>query len=270
MEQKQEYQLATTQTAAPIMPLPSEGQWAMIERISQVIGPANNMSAPKMANIILWGTHLGLTIPASIELIQNIQGKTSLAPRGAWALLQNSPVVAETRVTELTDAKGAFIGYECYIKRTNGFEVTERFTMDDARRAGLVKPGSAWENYPKNMCKWRAIGFACDMAASDVTCGLTAFMKMPEQYGLAIDDAGNVVDAVSVTSVPQPDQLPAELDRLMDTYGPEAIMAASGGILPDTMAKVAEIEDTIKRAMEIEAEEVKKYPANAVKKEKGK
>lgn len=250
MEQKPEYQLAT-QPVQTAITLPSEGQWAMIERIATVIGPANNMSQAKMANIILWGTHLGLTIPASIELIQNIQGKTSLAPRGAWALVQNSPVVAETRVTEITDNKGGFVGYECYIKRTNGFEVTERFTMEDARKAGLIKADSAWEKYPKNMCKWRAIGFACDMAASDVTCGLTAFMKMPEQYGLAIDDAGNVVDAVSVVNIPDP--LPAEIERLMDTYGAEAILAASGGILPETMDKCREIEETIKQALEIEA-----------------
>jgi hypothetical protein len=250
MEQKPEYQLAT-QAAAPIMPLPSEGQWAMIERIAQVIGPANNMSAPKMANIILWGTHLGLTIPASIELIQNISGKTSLAPRGAWALVQNSPVVAETKLTRLTDAKGAFVGYECYIRRVNGFEFTGRWTLDDARRAGLLKADSGWEKYPENMCMYRAIGFACDVAASDVTCGLTHFLKMPEQYGLAIDDAGNVVDAVSVTSVTDP--LPAELDRLMNEYGPDAIMAACAGILPDSMDKCREIEDTIQRAMAIEA-----------------
>jgi hypothetical protein len=254
MEQKPEYQLAT-QTAAPIMPLPSEGQWAMIERVAQVIGPANNMSPAKMANIILWGTHLGLTIPASIELIQNISGKTSLAPRGAWALVQNSPVVAETKLTRLTDAKGAFVGYECYIRRDNGFEFTGRWTLDDAKRAGLLKADSGWEKYPENMCMYRAIGFACDVAASDVTCGLTHFLKMPEQYGLAIDDAGNVVDAVSVVSV---DPLPAELDRLMDEYGAEAIMAASGGILPDSMDKCAEIEDTIQRAMIIEAEEAGK------------
>jgi hypothetical protein len=254
MEEKQQYQLAT-QTPAPIMPLPSEGQWAMIERIAQVIGPANNMSAPKMANIILWGTHLGLTIPASIELIQNIQGKTSLAPRGAWALVQNSPVVAETKLTRLTDAKGAFVGYECYIRRDNGFEFTGRWTLDDAKRAGLLKADSGWEKYPENMCMYRAIGFACDVAASDVTCGLTHFLKMPEQYGLAIDDAGNVVDAVSVVSV---DPLPAELDRLMNEYGAEAIMAASGGILPDSLDKCAEIEDTIQRAMIIEAEEAGK------------
>lgn len=256
MEPQKEYQLATTQTAAPIMPLPSEGQWVMIERISEVIGPANNMSKAKMANTILWGTHLGLTIPASIELIQNIQGKTSLAPRGAWALVQNSPVVAETKLTRLTDPKnGAFFGYECYIKRTNGFEFTGRWTMDDARRAGLLKADSGWEKYPENMCMYRAIGFACDVAASDVTCGLTHFLKMPEQYGLAINDQGEIVDAVSVVNVSTPDPLPAEIERLINEYGADAVLAASGGILPETMDKCAEIESTIQQAIEIEKKE---------------
>lgn len=249
MEEQKQYQLAVQQPTG-LQSLPSPQQWEMIQSIASVIGPANNMSAPKMANIILWGTHLGLTIPASIELIQNISGKTSLAPRGAWALVQNSPVVAETKLTRLTDAKGAFVGYECYIRRVNGFEFTGRWTLDDAKRAGLLKADSGWEKYPENMCMYRAIGFACDVAASDVTCGLTHFLKMPEQYGLAIDDAGNVVDAVSVVSV---DPLPAELDRLMNEYGPDAIMAACAGILPDSMDKCREIEDTIQRAMAIES-----------------
>jgi hypothetical protein len=162
-------------------------------------------------------------------------------------LVQNSPVVAETKLTRLTDTKGAFVGYECYIRRVNGFEFTGRWTLDDARRAGLLKADSGWEKYPENMCMYRAIGFACDVAASDVTCGLTHFLKMPEQYGLAINDQGDIVDAVSVTSVADP--LPAELDRLMSEYGAEAIMAACAGILPDSMDKCREIEDTIQRAM---------------------
>jgi hypothetical protein len=249
MEQPNNYQLATQ--ASAIQPLPSEGQWAMMQSIASVIGPANNMSAPKMTNIILWGVHLGLTIPASIELIQNVQGKTSLAPRGAWALVQNSPVIAETRITELTDPKtGTFIGYECYIKRTNGFEAVERWTMDDAKKAGLIKAGGAWETYPKNMCKWRAIGFACDVAASDVTCGLTHFLKMPEQYGLAINDQGDIIDAVSVANVENPT---AEIERLISEYGADAVLAASGGILPETIDKCREIESTIQQAAEIEA-----------------
>jgi hypothetical protein len=231
------------------MPLPSESQWNMIEKIATVIGPANNMSQAKMANVILWGTHLGLTIPASIELIQVISGKTSLAPRGAWALVQNSPVIAETKLTRLVDGKGAFHGYECYIRRQNGFEFTGRWTMDDAKRAGLLKADSGWEKYPENMCMYRAIGFACDVAASDVTCGLTHFLKMPEQYGLAINDQGEIVDAVSITSVENP---AAEIERMINDYGADAVMAACGGILPETVEKCREIEDTIQRAIEIE------------------
>jgi len=249
MEQQKNYQLATQVQQTAIQPLPSEGQWAMMQSIASVIGPANNMSAPKMTNIILWGVHLGLTIPASIELIQNVQGKTSLAPRGAWALVQNSPVIAETKLKRLVDGKGVFMGYECYIRRQNGLEFTARWTLEDAKRAGLLKPDSGWEKYPENMCMYRAIGFACDVAASDVTCGLTHFLKMPEQYGLAINDQGDIIDAVSMTSTPNP---AAEIERLISEYGADAVLAACDSILPDTMQKCAEIEATIQQAIELE------------------
>ena len=250
MEQKPEYQLAT-QTAAPIMPLPSEGQWAMIERIAGVIGPANNMSAPKMANIILWGTHLGLTIPASIELIQNISGKTSLAPRGAWALVQNSPVVAETKLTRLTDAKGAFVGYECYIRRVNGFEFTGRWTLDDAKRAGLLKADSGWEKYPENMCMWRAIGFCADVVAPDVTGGLTTYLKMPEAFDIDVNNEGDFVRVETVsTPVIGESMATITLNNLVDAYGADKVMAANGGMIPGTQEEI----DLIAAVLEEEGE----------------
>jgi hypothetical protein len=61
-------------------------------------------------------------------------------------------------------------------------------------------------------------------------------------------NSGNFVDGRVVT-----DPLPAEIERLLNDYGPDAVMAACGGILPDSMAKCAEIEATIAQAISIEA-----------------
>lgn len=243
-EQKQSYELARSMGAN----LPARQEWETITSIAQVIAQANNMSMGKMADILLKGVSVGLSIPASIELVQNVQGKSSLSPRGAWALVQNSPVIADTKLTRLADDKGAFIGYECYIKRQNGFEYTARWTMADAHRAGLVKAGSGWVNYPENMCLWRAVGFACDVAASDVTSGLTAFLKTPEAYNTAIDDRGNVIEGVVSQPVAaahlSPNPLAVEIERLMATYDPAEILEANGGKIPETLEECAKVEAT--------------------------
>jgi nitrogenase subunit NifH len=103
----------------------------------------------------------------------------------------------------------------------------------------LIKPGGGWESYPENMCMWRAVGFAADIAASDVTCGLTAFLKMPEQMGIAIDNQGDVIDAGYVQPVPD---VNAEIIRLSNDFGAMAVMAANGNQIPSTLAECAKIE----------------------------
>jgi hypothetical protein len=57
-----------------------------------------------------------------------------------------------------------------------------KFTMDDAKKADLVKAGGAYEKWGKNMLYWRAMGFALDRAFPDVTMGL----KDSAQFGSAL------------------------------------------------------------------------------------
>ena len=229
--------------------LPPQNEWEMIKDVSSVIATANGLTASKMASVLLLGRSLGLSIPASLELIQNVQGKTSLAPRGALAMAQNSPLIEKVTITRLSE-KDKFIGYECRILRKNGFDYTARWTMAQAVTAGLVKPGSGWANYPENMCLWRAVGFACDVAASDITSGLTAFMKMPEQFGMTVTEAGDIVDGHVMPETIDP--LPAEVERLCNEYGFDAVLAAAGGALPATLEKCAEVEETIAQAIALQ------------------
>jgi hypothetical protein len=191
--------------------------------------------------IMLKGYELGLSITASFEFVQVIEGKPTLSPRGALALLHNSPEIELIEVKRLEN-NNAFVGYQCHMKRRNGFEFTSRFTLDDARRAGLTKARGAWEAYPENMCLWRAIGFAADMVAPDITAGMTALMKMPEQYGVGLSEAGDVIDITptpapvsAATPTPAPAPVPAiTLDELLERWTAEQILVANEGKIPGT------------------------------------
>jgi len=221
--------------------------WSMIKEIAPVIHTSRMFgvaSVEAAAATMLKGHELGLSFTASFEFVKVIQGKPELIPRGALALLHNSPIIEKMEIKRLTDGSGKFTGFSCTMRRVNGFEYTATWTMEDARRAGLIKPDSGWANYPENMCLWRAVGFAADVVAPDVTAGMTGLMKMPEQYGVALSEGGDVID-VTPTVVNSPVAQPAapmfSLDELLNVFGAEAILRVNGGIIPGTDEEVQEV-----------------------------
>lgn len=222
----------TIQAVAPVM------------KDSRLFGVSTEAQA---AAIMAKGFELGLTLTASFEFITVIQGKPTLAPRGALALVQQSGLLEAMKIEETKDAKGAPAACTVYMKRKGGFEYTASFSMEDAKRAGLVKSGGAWESYPANMLRWRAVGYAIDMVFPDVVGG----MKRADEFGAAVDTSGNVIDgewkaAPTMTMTQQqPDgdeeitQPPAiTLQELVAEYGPEAVMGANGGRIPGTQDEI--------------------------------
>jgi len=208
--------------------------WRMIGEMAPVMYKAHLFgvtSDAQAAAIMLKGFELGLSMTAAFEFIQVIQGKPALSPRGAMALLLSNPLVKGITI-ERIDNKGVFIGYECRMERVNGFMFVGRFTMEDAMRAGLVKPDSGWAKYPENMCLWRAVGFAADVVFPDVTAGMTTLMKAPEMYGVALTEGGDViqVEAQPVTVNVDP------LQALIDDFGAERIMEVCG--MPTTPEEI--------------------------------
>lgn len=217
---------------------------------SRLFGVATEAQA---AAICLKGYELGLSLTASFELIHVIDSKPTISPRGALALILNSPLLENLEIKDETDASGAPCACSVTMKRKNGFGYTARFTMDDAKRAGLIKAGSGWEKYPANMLRARAIGFAADMVFPDVLGGL----KRSDELGADVDPAGNVVDATwapvtNASSAPigvagdgpvvlntAPDG--PTLQDLVNQYGPEAVMAANDGRIPATDEEVAAV-----------------------------
>lgn len=224
--------------------------WTMIERISTQAHKArifDGISSPEAAAMVmLKGYELGLGISASFEFIKQIKGKFELIPRGALALVIGNPIIKEVKLNRL-EQDGQFMGYECRITRDNGFSHTSTFTLDDAKRAGLVKPDSGWVHYPENMCMWRAIGFCVDVAAPDITSGMTATMKMPEEFGVELTQSGEVID---VRAVPAPEPVKAlpetiTLESLALQFGGEAVLVANAGRIPATQEELNQVAEKL-------------------------
>jgi hypothetical protein len=214
--------------------------WSMISSMAPVMHQSRLFgvtSQEQAAAIMLKGYELGMSITASFELIQVIQGRPGLSPRGALAMLHSNPEITKIEVKKLVD-KDKFLGYECTMARRNGFTYTAQYTMEDAQKAEVIKKDSGWVHYPENMCLWRAIGFAADVVAPDITAGMTSIMKMPEALGVEINNDGQAVEvqAVEVTSQYKGKPVPTTtLDDLINQYGAESVMIACGQALDGRM-----------------------------------
>lgn len=207
--------------------------------------------APKpeaAAMIMLKGYELGFPMTASAEFIQVIEGTVGLTPRGALAIMHNHPEVIRSVTFEDLERDGKYFGCKCTIVRIkNGQDAvyTKSFTMDDARQAQLVKPNSGWEKYPAQMCQWRAMGFAADIACPDLLAGLTGLMKMPEV--MEDGSVSAIVDTeqpTPVITIEEPKQV--TLAELLSMFDAADILAVNNGAMPKNNEECTKIAETLK------------------------
>lgn len=183
-------------------------------------------SADQAAAIMLTGYEVGFGLTAAFEFIHIVKGKPSISPRGMMALIHRSGELKSFDLTEI-QKNGKFHGYSCRMERKNGFAFSDSFTLDDAHNADLLKDDSGWMKYPKNMCRWRVVGFVADVVFPDLLGGL----KRADEYGATVDDRGDVIISAPVTA-PIAFDSAAFISALITEHGAEAIVAATDGDIP--------------------------------------
>jgi len=94
--------------------------------------------------------------------INIIQGKVEISARMMSALIRKSG--HQIIVKESTDTSCTLQGKRC----DTGESQAASFTLQDAQRAGLVKPGGGWTKFPKDMCFARALSRLARQLFSDV------------------------------------------------------------------------------------------------------
>jgi hypothetical protein len=107
----------------------------------------------------------------ALQNIAVINGKPSVYGDAAMALVQASSVCED--VEEYFEGEGTTNPVAvCVAKRKGRKPVTAKFSVEDAKRAGLWGKGGPWSAYPKRMMQMRARGFALRDAFPDVLKGL--------------------------------------------------------------------------------------------------
>lgn len=117
------------------------------------------------------GSEVGLSPMQSLQSIAVINGRPTIWGDAALALVQASPVCEY--VKEFTEGQGDSLTAVCEAKR-RGYPAptVSRFSMADAKRAGLAGKSGPWSQYPERMLQLRARGFALRNAFADALRGL--------------------------------------------------------------------------------------------------
>ena len=119
----------------------------------------------------IWGKEIGLATLQALQNIAVINGKPSVYGDAAMALVQASPVCED--VEEYFESEGTPNPIAvCVAKRKGRKPVVAKFSVEDAKRAGLWGKQGPWSAYPKRMMQMRARGFALRDAFPDVLKGL--------------------------------------------------------------------------------------------------
>lgn len=120
---------------------------------------------------VQWGYEMGLAPMQALQNIAVINGKPSVYGDAAMALVQASPVCED--VEEYFEDEGTTNPVAvCVAKRKNRKPVIAKFSVEDAKRAGLWGKQGPWSAYPKRMMQMRARGFALRDAFPDVLKGM--------------------------------------------------------------------------------------------------
>jgi hypothetical protein len=117
------------------------------------------------------GAELGLGPMQSLQCIAVVNGRPTVWGDAALALVQSSTVCEY--VAEKVEGDGEQMIATCTAKRRGYPEpTTVRFSVADAKKAGLWGKSGPWTQYPRRMLQLRARGFALRDAFPDVLKGL--------------------------------------------------------------------------------------------------
>lgn len=177
---------------APTRDTPPQSAYPVLSRIGATVYrtpfAANwqgNEAAVKAA--IFYGHELGMGPMQALQSINVIQGKPTLAPEAmrARVFAAGHAISTVEYGTERVTLRG---------ERVDGSSAEVTWTMEDAKRAGLVKPGGAWTKYPRAMLLARATSELCRLLFPDVIAGVS---YTPEEMG-SIEDAEVVEEPETV------------------------------------------------------------------------
>ncbi len=266
LEKPQGGTLANRQSRADVMRVGERGikpenvgdLWLISQRIAESGLAPKGMEKPETIFVALeMGMELGLPMMAALRNIAVINGRAAVWGDAALALVQNSGLVED--YDEYVEGEGdQMAGVVTSKRRGRSRPQTTRFSVADAKRAGLWGKQGPWSQYAPRMLKLRARGFNLRDQFPEVLQGLYTAeeaMDIPvdpviqvsavpnpsnalnarlRQVSPVNEQTGEVLDASSSSSAtpPTPEPAAAPSSEAAAT-NPEAEPVAQGGGVPE-------------------------------------
>jgi hypothetical protein len=237
-------QLATNQGFAPVT-LDEAMRFSEMLSKSQMVPKAYQGKPEDVLVAVQWGKELGLAPLQALQNIACINGKPSVYGDAAMALVQASSVCEG--IEEFFEGEGTPNPIAvCVAHRRNRTPVTAKFSVEDAKRAGLWNKPGPWQAYPKRMMQMRARGFALRDAFPDVLKGL---ITAEEAQDYPQENVGMQADYVQKSA---PKALPK---NPLDAIAPPALPAEPEPVQADPQQEYVQVEE-VNQQLQEEAEQL--------------
>lgn len=183
--------------------------------------PGNIMVAIQM------GSELGLSPMRALRSIAVINGRATMWGDDVLAMVLASPVCEYVDESESTDKQGV-----CKTKRKGCAEQVSTFTLEDAKRAGLLGKQGPWQTNTSRMLKLRARGFGVRDTFADVLAGLVSVEEAMDLPRVEPDDpSANILEASQPLTLK--DKLKAKVEAVEDKAQGDGVGLGGGvAVLP--------------------------------------
>lgn len=164
------------QTRTSLQPQTFEQMMKYAEVVSKSdLVPKDYQGKPHNCLIAMqWASELGMNPLQGLQNIAVINGRPSLWGDMLPALVKNHPSYEWMEETLVKDDAGNVTAAECKGKRRgHPNPETRRFSIDDAKKAGLWGKSGPWASYPQRMLQMRARAWLCRDLWSDALRGLS-------------------------------------------------------------------------------------------------
>lgn len=204
-------QQVVTRATPPVQPMELRSfdeleRWAERAARSAMVPPSFKGKPDELMLAVQLGSELGLRPMQAIQNIAVINNRPAVWGDAMLALCMTHPLYRG--VQETFEGEGDDRAAVCVARRQGDAAKVGRFSVADAKRAGLWNKGGPWTQYPDRMLQMRARGFALRDAFADKLRGL---VTAEEAQDFSLDAAG-ITPAMSAAP-PIPDAPPAERSK---------------------------------------------------------
>ncbi len=181
---------------------------------------------------ILAGHRLGMDPLQACDAIMVVHGRAALYGDGIRAMVLASGLCEDIR-TEYIGEGDQLACVVTMIRKGFASPVVGRFSVPDAKKAGLWGKTGPWTQYPSRMLMWRAFGFAARDGFADILGGLGVVEELQDYAPVAAGSRAVVrnntlTDRIDAIDEPAP-QLPASLSEPEEVAPPVEPMTDDDG-----------------------------------------